>query len=118
MGNQSWRPCWRLGKEGQSGEGTGDPSLSVEVGHRQQRGNGVSGEGCGKQPHTRQSRGCVGGEGHHGLCLLGHPDSQSWKWNRASLRLGFMLAQPAKNLPLVLPAPAAAQKPLELSVLG
>lgn len=60
----------------------------------------------------------MGGKGHNRLCLLGHPDLQSWKQNRASLRLVFMLAQPAKNLPLVLSAPAAVQKRLELSVLG
>lgn len=63
--------CWRLGKEGQSGEGTGDPSLRVEVGHRQQGGHGVAGESCGEQPHTGQSRGVRGWKGAQRAVLAG-----------------------------------------------
>lgn len=78
-----------------SGTGTGE-------------GNGVPGESRGWQPQTGQSRaeGCVGGKGSNGLSSLGHTDFQSWKWNRASPMLAFTLAPPAKNLPLVLSAPA------------
>lgn len=69
--NQSWRSCWRLRKEGQSGEGTGDPSLRVEVRHWQHGGNGVARESCGKQPHTGQSRGLCGWKGAQRALLAG-----------------------------------------------
>lgn len=71
MGNQSWRPCWRLGKERQSGEGTGDPNLRVEVGHRQLGGHRVAGESCGEQPHRGQSRGVCGWKGAQRAVLAG-----------------------------------------------
>lgn len=61
MGSQSWRPCWRLGKEGQSGEGTGDASLRMEGRH------GVAGE----QPHMGESRGVCGWKGAQQAVLAG-----------------------------------------------
>lgn len=75
MGNQSWR----LRKEGQSGEGTGDPSVRVEVGHRYREGTEQQGRTVGSSPTQGRAEGNVGGKGHNRLCLLGHPDLQSWK---------------------------------------
>lgn len=88
------------------------------MGTGSREGTEEQGRAVGSSPTRGRAEGSVGGKGHNGLCLLGHPDLQSWKRNRASLRLDFMVAQPAKNLPLVLSAPAAVQKRLELSVLG
>ena len=103
MENQSWRPCWRLGETAwarnrwwKAGGG----------GQAQAEQDGSTGGSCGRQPHAGQSGGVRGWRGRNGLRSLGHPDFQSWKQNRASPRLAFMSAQPAKNLPLVLPAPA------------
>lgn len=62
------------------------------------------GKAMGGSPTQGSAEGCMGGKGRNGLCSLGHPDFQRMKWNRASQ--AFTLAHLAKNLPLVLCAPA------------